>query len=120
MYEIVFYHGKNGQSEIEQYLDELANSAETSKTDRINRTNILAYLYSLSQYGTRVGQPIVKHIEGNLWELRPLKNRIFFFYWKDNKFVLLHHFVKKTQKTPPKELEQARLKLKDFLERSGD
>ena len=114
MYDIIFYHSRNGESEIEQYLDELAKKAETSKTDRINRTKILSYLYALSQYGTQIGQPAVKHIEGNIWELRPLRNRIFFFYWKDNKFVLLHHFVKKSQKTPAKELEQARLKLKDL------
>ena len=63
--------------------------------------------------------PFVKHIDGDLWELRPLSNRIFFFYWKDNRFVLLHHFIKKSQKTPAKEIQQAKLKLKDFLERSG-
>jgi phage-related protein len=44
----------------------------------------------------------------------------FYRYWKDNKFVLLHHFVKKTQKTPPREIEKARAELKDFLERYGD
>lgn len=120
MYEIVFYHSRNGKSEIEEYLDELGSKAKTSKTDRINRMKILSYLNALTQYGTRIGQPIVKHIEGNIWELRPLNNRIFFFYWRDNKFVLLHHFIKKSQKTPPQELEQARLKLKDFLERSND
>ncbi|WYD14179.1 type II toxin-antitoxin system RelE/ParE family toxin [Fusobacterium animalis] len=27
--------------------------------------------------------------------LRPLNNRIFFFYFKDNKFILLHYFIKK-------------------------
>lgn len=118
MYEIIFYKSRNGRSEIEDYLDDLAEKAKTSKTDRINRTKILSYMYALSQYGTRIGQPTVKHIEGSIWELRPLSNRIFFFYWKDNKFVMLHHFIKKSQKTPPKELEQARLKLKDFLERS--
>lgn len=120
MYEIIFYRSRNGKSEIEQYLDELAKKAQTSKTDRIKRIKILSYLNALSEYGTRIGQPIVKHIEGNIWELRPLSNRIFFFYWKDNKFVLLHHFIKKSQKTPARELEQARLKLKDFLERSSD
>lgn len=120
MYEVIFYRSRNGESEIEQYLDELAVKAKTSKTDRINRTKILAYLSALSQYGTRIGQPTVKHIEGSLWELRPLNNRILFFYWTDNKFVLLHHFIKKSQKTPSKELEQARLKLKDFLERSNE
>lgn len=120
MYEIIFYRSRNGESEIEQYLDELAKKAQTSKTDRINRIKILSYLNALSQYGTRIGQPVVKHIEGSIWELRPLSNRIFFFYWKDNRFVLLHHFIKKSQKTPARELEQARLKLKDFLERSSD
>ena len=120
MYEIIFYRSRNGKSEIEQYLDELAKKAQTSKTDRINRIKILSYLNALSEYGTRIGQPIVKHIEGNIWELRPLSKRIFFFYWKDNKFVLLHHFIKKSQKTPARELEQARLKLKDFLDRSSD
>lgn len=120
MYNIIFYQDKSGNSEILNYLDDLAQKAETSKTDRINHTKILTYLNVLAQYGTRAGQPVVKHIEGNIWELRPLKNRIFFFYWKDNAFVLLHHFIKKTQKTPAKELEQARNKLKDFLERSGE
>lgn len=120
MYEIIFYHSQNGKSEIEKYLDDLAEKAKTSKTDRINRIKILTYLHMLSQYGTRIGQPIVKHIEGRIWELRPLRNRIFFFYWKDNTFVLLHHFIKKSRKTPAQELEQARLKLKDFLERSSE
>lgn len=118
MYKIVFYRSKNGTSEIENYLDELGKNAEENKNDRINRAKILSYLKTLSKYGTRIGQPTVKHIDGNLWELRPLKNRIIFFYWKDNNFVLLHHFIKKSQKTPQKEINKARLNLKDFLERS--
>lgn len=118
MYEVIFYHARNGRSEIEELLDDLGDKAKTSKAAHINRTKILSYLNILSEYGTRIGQPIVKHIEGDLWELRPLKNRILFFYWNDNRFVMLHHFVKKLQKTPLKEIEQARLKLKDFLGRS--
>lgn len=50
MYEIIFYHFQNGESEIEQYLEELKKKAETSKADRINRTKILSYLNALSQY----------------------------------------------------------------------
>jgi len=120
MYEVEFYYDKNGKSEIVEYLDRLGERSETSKTDRINRNKILAYIISLQEYGTRIGQPTVKHIDGNLWELRPLDNRIFFFYWKDNKYVLLHHFIKKTNKTPPREIEQARSKMKDYLERYGE
>lgn len=119
MFHIVFYRGKDGNSEIVDFLDELQKKGKTSKTDRVNRIKILAYLQALKEYGTHIGQPIVKHIEGSLWELRPLKNRIFFFYWKDDTFVLLHHFVKKSQKTPDKEIEKALLRQKDFLQRVG-
>jgi len=99
-------------------LDELKEKAETNKDARINREKILTYLSALSQYGTRIGSPIVKHIDGEIWELRPLKNRIFFFYWKEDTFVMLHYFIKKSRKTPTNEINKARANLKDFLERS--
>lgn len=118
MYEVIFYKDLQGREPIKEYLYELKQKSLTSKSDRILFEKILAYIKALQQYGTRTGTPIVKHVDGSIWELRPLNNRIFFFYWKDNTFVLLHYFIKKTQKTPPRELEQARRNLKDFLERS--
>ncbi|MCD7750727.1 MAG: type II toxin-antitoxin system RelE/ParE family toxin [Lachnospiraceae bacterium] len=67
-----------------------------------------------------MGAPYVKHIEESIWELRPLRNRIFFFYWRDNTFVvLLHHYMKKSQKMPTREPEKAKKNLKDFLVRKG-
>ncbi len=120
LFEVLFYYDRHGKSEIVDYLDELQTKAKTSKTDRINREKILTYIGALERYGTRLGKPYVKHIENDIWELRPLSNRIFFFYWKDNKFVLLHFFIKKSQKTPPKEISKAKNNLKDFLERNED
>lgn len=118
MFELIFYKDKNGTSEIVNHLDELQESAKTSKDAKINREKILTYLAALSQYGTRIGKPIIKYLGDNLWELRPLRTRIFFFYWKENKFVLLHYFIKKSQRTPKKEITKARSNLKDFLERN--
>ena len=120
MYEVKFYRDRDGKSEIVEYLDELKEKGKTSKRERVNRDKILAYIGALEQYGTRIGQPIIKHISGSMWELRPLANRIFFFYWKDNKFVLLHHFIKKTNKMPMREFVTACAKLKDFIERYGE
>lgn len=120
MFDLIFYKDKNGNSKIIDYLDELQKKAKTDKNARINREKILTYMTALMKYGTRIGTPVVKHVDGNLWELRPLSNRIFFFYWKDNKFVLLHHFIKKSQKTPPKEISKAKSNLKDFLERNDN
>lgn len=117
MYKVGFYL-KNGKSDIIEYLDKLKIKSEKSKEARIIRNKILSYIKSLELYGTRVGEPIVKHIEDDIWELRPLNNRIFFFYFKDNKFILLHHFIKKTNKTPKKEIEEAKNRMNDFIARS--
>lgn len=62
--------------------------------------------------------PYVEHLDGEIWELRPLRNRILFAGWTDGGFVLLHHFLKKTRKTPKREIEQAKRELADFKERS--
>ena len=72
----------------------------------------------LVEYGTRVGEPVTKHLEGEIWELRPLKHRFLYAYYKDRKFIILHHFIKRTKRTPKKEIEQAKRKLKDYKERN--
>lgn len=118
MLEIIFYKDKNGNSDIIDYLDELQRKMQTSKDAKINREKILVYLSALSQYGTRIGSPIVKHIKGGIWELRPLRNRIFFFCWKENKIVLLHYYIKKSRKMSVREYEKAERNLEDFLERN--
>lgn len=43
--------------------------------------------------------------------------RIFYFTYCDNKFILLHGFIKKTMKTPESELERARKYMKDYKRR---
>lgn len=62
----------------------------------------------------------VKHIDGELWELRPMNDRIFFFSVDGDTFILLHCFKKKTQKTPRKELEQAKQNMKDYKRRISE
>ena len=119
MYEIIFYKDKNGREFLKDYIYDLFKRGETNKIDKINAEKIIAYVKVLEKYGTRVKAPIVKHIDGKLWELRPLKNRIFFFYWQKNIYVLLHHFIKKMKKTPLRDIEKARHNLTDFLKREN-
>ena len=78
MFEIEFYEDIHGSQPVKEVLIELRDKAKTSKDARIQYHKILAYIKSLQIYGTRIGEPQVKHIEGNLWELRPLSHRIFF------------------------------------------
>lgn len=73
----------------------------------------------LTEYGTRIGSPYVKHLKDDLWELRPSRDRIIFCYYKNNVFILLHAFYKKTNKTPKKELELALKRMKE-LKKGGN
>jgi phage-related protein len=92
----------------------LSKKASSSKNDRIQFDKINAYIQALKVYGTRIGNPVVKHIDGDLWELRPLNNRIFSF------ICVATPFYKENSKTPIKEIEKARNNLKDFMERIDD
>jgi len=118
MFEVHFYEDGQGRQPIKAVLITLRDKAKTSKDARVQYEKILAYIRSLESYGTRMGEPMVKYIGDDIWELRPLTHRIFFFYWQENKFILLHHFIKKTQKTPSKEIERARRNMQDFKERN--
>lgn len=118
MYEIEFYEDKDGKSEIADFIKTLNVKAATSKECRINFNKIVAYMDMLEELGTRIGEPVTKHLDGEIWELRPLKNRFLYAYYKGNKFIILHHFIKKTQKTPKREIEHAKRNLQDYLERN--
>ncbi len=118
MYKIKFYRDKNGKEPLKEYLTEL--SWRKDKNSRINLTKMRDYIKALSEYGTVLGEPFIKHLDGEIWELRPLRNRILFFGYDGNQFILLSHFVKKTQKTPKREIEKAKRLMNDYLERSED
>ena len=109
MHEIIFYHDRNGKSQVLDFLKSLTN--KKSKDARINANKVNDYIQSLAVYGTYIGEPTCKHLDNEIWELRPLV---------DGKYILLHQFPKKTQKTPKREIEQAKRELEDYLERSKD
>ena len=101
-----------------EYLRELTRKKD--KDSRIKANKINDYIEVLSQYGTQAGEPYIKHLDGEIWELRPLRDRIFFVGWANGGYVLLHHFMKKTQKTPAREIAQAKRELADLIERGSD
>ena len=117
LFEVEFYDDKDGREPIKEYIDELQEKGKTSKKDRNRADKIYRYIRALQRTGTKAGLPYVKHIDGDIWELRPDNNRIFLFFWKDSTFVLVHHFIKKTSKTPKREMDKAKRNMLDYLER---
>lgn len=115
MYQIVYYKDKNGNCPIAEYLHQLASKGD--KDSRIKLNKIYEYVKYLSETGQHGREPYVKHLGDGLWELRPLRDRILFAAWDGKRFILLHHFVKKTRKTPSNEIAQAKRNLNDIKKR---
>ena len=118
MYEVFAYKDKNGKSEIVEYLDELKKKGD--KDSRIKANKIRDYIAYLRQNGQQAKEPYVKHLDGDIWEFRPIRNRILYAAWNGDSFILLHLFMKDTKKTPRREIEQAKRNLADYRERSKD
>jgi phage-related protein len=81
-------------------------------------------LEQLRQRNTLACEPLARHIEGRIWELRRESAgniyRLLYTLLPGKRILILHGFHKKTQKTPRGEIEMARRRLDDFLRRSGE
>ena len=107
-----------GKSELIKYFERLQKSK--NKDDRIKVNKIRMYMKLLEEYGLQLNEPYIKKITKDIWELRPLRDRFLFAYWKEERFIILSHFLKQTQKTPKKEIEKAEKILIDFLDRGDE
>ena len=78
----------------------------------------LRYADRMELYGPDLGMPHTRAMGDGLFELR-LKAaegiaRVFYCTMMGKRIVMLHQFIKKTDKTPPKELATARRRLKEI------
>lgn len=120
MFKISFYRTADGVSELKDFIDGLARKTGKSKDARVQLNQILRFVNLLKSEGTNLPVEIAKYLEDGIWELRPGANRVFFFCFTGDTFVLLHHFRKKTQKTPRREIEKAKAERKDWIARKGE
>jgi phage-related protein len=77
----------------------------------------LRYAERMEVFGPDLGMPHTRAMGGGLFELR-LKAvegiaRVFYCTVVDRRIVFLHQFVKKTEKTPLRELDTARQRMKE-------
>ncbi len=109
-----FFVDDGGRSPIEDFLDSL---------DPRTRARFRWSMEQLRVRNVRAHEPLVRHLEGALWELRESSAgnifRIVYLFFTGRRIVFLHGFQKKSQKTPARELATARERHRVFLEREG-
>ena len=116
-YRVEFYESEKGKCEIWDFLESLRKEAPTNKNSRVQYNSISLYIQLLQDNGTLLPVNVTKHLEEDLWELRPGNNRIIYFYFDEGTYVLLHHFRKTTVKTPRREIERAKANRDDYVRR---
>ena len=81
------------------------------------RTRYFRYARFMKEHGANIGGTHTKHIKNGLFELRLRSKegiaRAMYCSMIKNEIVILHCFIKKTQKTPKKELDIALKRLKE-------
>lgn len=115
LYQIHFYRDPHGREPVLDYMRSLADRHD--KDSRIKLAKINDYIEALHINGTQLGEPYVKHLGDGLWELRPLRDRILFVAWNGDGYILLHQFMKTTQRTPRREIAKARREIADLRKR---
>ena len=111
-YAIVYYQRPNGACPVQTYMESLPVKLE-AKT---------AYMIDLlEKNGIMMREPDSKHLEDGIFELRTHfgsdSGRVLYFFFTGKRIVLTHGFLKKTNKTPRKEIKKAKSFRSDYMRR---
>ena len=111
---VVFYRDESGDSPVLHFLHGLDQEAQASigwAVEQLRIRNVAAK------------EPLVRHLEGKLWELRRESRtniyRLIYFFFRNRRIVIVHGFQKKTQKTPRQELGTALTRYETYIAREG-
>ncbi len=109
---VIFYEDITGDKPVENFLLSL---------DIKMRAKLIGILQILQEKGNQLREPYSKHLEDGIFEIRGKVGsditRVLYFFYLDGKIILTNGFIKKTQKTPRKEIKLAKLRRQDYIER---
>ena len=104
---VVFYRSEAGNEPVREWLKDLPRDDKRQIGEDIKT----------AQLGWPLGMPLIKKIDKGVWEVRTrLADGIarVFFTVDGDYMILLHGFIKKSQKTPQNELKTALSRLGTF------
>ena len=114
-FEVIAYEDVNGKIPVQEFLKKLNPKM---------RAKMYGMLVILQEKGNMLREPYSKYIEDGIFELRCKFGsditRVMYFFYYDRKIVLTNGFIKKTQKTPQEEIQIAKKRRIDFIERMAE
>jgi phage-related protein len=107
-WEILFYTDARGINPVQEFIKKLAKP---------EKAKVIWVIDLLAEYGIHLSMPHSRPIGQDLWELRADAGRIFYFTNTGRQFILLHGYIKKSQRASAKEIDTARRRMREFKER---
>ena len=111
-FEVIFYERADGAKPAQEFLMSL---------DKKMRAKVSRLLEMLERNGYELREPYSKFLGDGIFELRAQAgsdiSRVLYFFVINKRVVITHGFIKKTQATPPREIERAKTYKKEYLSR---
>lgn len=111
-FEVEFYETASGDQPAREFLLSLDKKMRAKMADTIS---------ILQDNGYELREPYSKHLSEGIFELRAKVGsditRVLYFFYVDKHIILTNGFIKKTQKTPQREIDRAKRYRADYLQR---
>jgi len=109
-WQIDYYTTKDGDAPVKDWLDnEISINA---------KANVFRVFMLLKTRGLSVGLPHIRPLENKLFEVRAKDKdgiyRVIYFAHTGKRFIMLHGFTKKTEKTPRADIEISLKRMKEY------
>jgi phage-related protein len=119
MWEVEFFENNKGEIPVKDFLDSIIDVKLKAK--------MVKEIELLEEFGSQLREPHTKPINdnrGSMFELRAKQStnisRVFFFFVRGKKIILLNGFVKKSEKTPKTHINLAFKYKKEYEKRCKD
>ena len=114
-FQVIFYTKGNGSQPAREFLDGLSPKM---------RTRFAKLIVLLREEGGKLRMPHSEYLKDGIFQIRAQQEgniaRVLYFFWDGQKIILTNGFTKKTQKTPPVEIERAKRYKADYERREAD
>jgi len=109
---VEFYNTEDGSKPAKDFVLELSKKM---------RAKVYRAIDMLEENGSDLREPYSKHLNDGIFELRAQigsdVSRVLYFFMVGKRAILTHGFIKKTQKTPPSEIDRAKKYRAEYMNR---